>query len=86
MIDSDSLIEGGQIGEQHARWFADRHRALLANLELVIRGKTDVLQMALCCLYAEGHLLIEDVPGVGKTSIAKGLATSIGVAWHRVQF
>ena len=74
------------IDERHARWFADHHQALLQNVELVIRGKTDVLEMALCCLYAEGHLLIEDVPGVGKTSIAKGLATSIGVAWHRVQF
>ena len=80
------MIDDDQIGEQHARWFADRHHALLANLEVVIRGKTDVVEMALCCLYAEGHLLIEDVPGVGKTSIAKGLATSIGVAWHRVQF
>ena len=60
-----------QVEEHHARWFADRHQALLANLEIVIRGKTGVLELALCSLYAEGHLLIEDVPGVGKTSIAK---------------
>jgi MoxR-like ATPase len=70
----------------HADWFAERYHTLLDNLELVIRGKTEVLELALCCLFAEGHLLIEDVPGVGKTSIAKALATSIDASWHRVQF
>jgi MoxR-like ATPase len=74
------------ITAQHATWFAERHNRLLANLERVIRGKTDVLRQALSCLFAEGHLLIEDVPGVGKTSIAKALATSIDASWHRVQF
>jgi MoxR-like ATPase len=74
------------ITAEHATWFATRNHALLTNLELVIRGKTDVLRQALCCLFAEGHLLIEDVPGVGKTSIAKTLAASIDATWHRVQF
>ena len=55
-------------------------------MEKVIRGKTDVLRLALVCLFSEGHLLIEDVPGVGKTSIAKALAASIDASWHRIQF
>ncbi|HEX7277696.1 MAG TPA: MoxR family ATPase [Acidimicrobiales bacterium] len=68
------------------RWFAHGHEALVANAEQVIRGKRDVLALAVTCLVAEGHLLIEDVPGVGKTSIARALAGSIGATWHRVQF
>jgi MoxR-like ATPase len=59
---------------------------LLGNVERVIQGKRDVVRLALVCLFAEGHLLIEDVPGVGKTSLAKALARSIGGAWHRIQF
>ena len=55
-------------------------------MERVISGKREVLSLALNCLFAEGHLLIEDVPGVGKTSIAKALAASLGASWHRVQF
>jgi MoxR-like ATPase len=60
--------------------------ALLANVERVIQGKRDAIRLALVCLFAEGHLLIEDVPGVGKTSMAKAIARSIGGTWRRVQF
>ena len=66
--------------------FRRRYSALLENLEQVIQGKRDVLQLALTCLLAEGHLLIEDVPGVGKTSLAKALAGSIRGTWQRIQF
>ncbi len=69
-----------------ANRFAEAHQAILANMERVVRGKTEVLRLALCCLFAEGHLLIEDVPGVGKTTIAKVLATSIDASWRRIQF
>ena len=69
-----------------ANWFATGHQALLDNMERVIKGKTDVLRLALCCLFAEGHLLIEDVPGVGKTTIAKVLSKSIDASWRRIQF
>ncbi len=69
-----------------AAWFAQRHEALLHNVERAIRGKTDVLRLALAALFSEGHLLIEDVPGVGKTSIAKAMAASIHASWHRIQF
>ena len=60
--------------------------ALLANVERVIQGKSDQVRLALLCLLAEGHLLIEDVPGVGKTSLAKAIARSISGSWHRIQF
>ncbi len=52
----------------------------------VILGKPDVLKLALSCLLAKGHLLIEDVPGVGKTTLAQTLAHLIGLDYRRVQF
>jgi MoxR-like ATPase len=67
-------------------WFARSFRAIHENVELVIHGKADVVRLALVCLLAEGHLLVEDVPGVGKTSLARSLASSIGATWHRIQF
>jgi len=60
--------------------------ALLANVERVIQGKREPVRLSLVCLFAEGHLLIEDVPGVGKTSMAKAVARSIDGTWSRIQF
>ena len=60
--------------------------ALLHNVERVIQGKREQVRLALVCLFAEGHLLIEDVPGVGKTSLAKAIARSIAATAHRIQF
>jgi MoxR-like ATPase len=60
--------------------------ALLANVERVIQGKREPVRLALVSLFAEGHLLIEDVPGVGKTSMAKAIARSIAGTWSRIQF
>jgi MoxR-like ATPase len=66
--------------------FADRFEAIVDNMALAIQGKDQAIRLALMCLLAEGHLLIEDVPGVGKTSLAKALAASVDVTWHRIQF
>jgi MoxR-like ATPase len=66
--------------------FARVFGSVVANIERVIQGKADVIQLSLLCLLAEGHLLVEDVPGVGKTSLAKALATSIRCSFGRVQF
>jgi MoxR-like ATPase len=62
----------------------------LAELETVlataIRGKAEVLRLSVVCLLAKGHLLIEDVPGVGKTTLAQALSRSIDASFHRIQF
>jgi MoxR-like ATPase len=60
--------------------------ALIDNVESIVRGKAESIRMALCCLLTEGHLLIDDVPGTGKTSMAKAIAGSIAGSWKRVQF
>jgi MoxR-like ATPase len=66
--------------------FASLFEAITANVSQVVHGKREAIDMAVMCLLAEGHLLIEDVPGVGKTSLAKALAASIDCTWKRVQF
>jgi MoxR-like ATPase len=60
--------------------------AIVANIEQVIEGKTAIVRLALAVMLAEGHLLIEDVPGVGKTKLAKALARSIDCSVRRIQF
>lgn len=55
-------------------------------LNQVILGKPQAVRLALCCLLSEGHLLIEDLPGLGKTTLAHALALSLGVHYKRVQF
>src|SRR5438270_8536537 len=59
---------------------------LRANLGSVVLGKPEVIRMALVTLLADGHLLIEDVPGIGKTLLAKALARSTSCTFHRIQF
>ena len=66
--------------------FSDRFEAVVDNVARVIQGKDDAIALAFTCLVAEGHLLIEDVPGVGKTSLAKALAASLECTWGRIQF
>src|SRR6478609_4849937 len=56
------------------------------NIARVLRGKPGAIRHAVIALFARGHLLIEDVPGVGKTTLARALARSIGGTFHRVQF
>ena len=59
---------------------------LISNIELAIKGKGETIKQALTTLFARGHLLIEDVPGIGKTTLAQALARSLGCSFHRIQF
>jgi MoxR-like ATPase len=68
------------------RTFASLFDAITSNIARVVQGKKDAIDLAVSCLLAEGHLLIEDVPGVGKTSLAKAMAASVHCTWKRVQF
>ena len=79
-----STAEG--LSDQAAERFATKVSELKANVAQVIKGKPEVIDLALVCFFAEGHLLIEDVPGVGKTQLARALASSVAATWHRVQF
>ena len=63
-----------------------RIRQLQENVERVIRGKSDVVQLAIAALLARGHILLEDVPGVGKTTLANALARSLSLSFQRIQF
>ena len=67
-------------------WFERQFSQIRSNIEQVIQGKSAEVRLALASLVAEGHLLIEDVPGVGKTMLAKALARSIDCSFRRIQF
>src|SRR5438105_11620290 len=87
-----SPVEGWEAGvaasREPADWgrFASLFEDIQRNVERVIQGKTREVRLALAALVAEGHLLIEDVPGVGKTMLAKSIARSIDCSFRRIQF
>jgi len=65
---------------------AEAARSVRQNIQKVIVGKSDVIELALVTVLCEGHLLIEDVPGIGKTTLARSLAASLGCTFRRIQF
>jgi MoxR-like ATPase len=69
-----------------ADYLAHRFEVLTGSVARVIQGKDDVIRQAVICMLAEGHLLIEDVPGVGKTTLARALAATVELTWNRIQF
>ncbi len=74
------------LGQSMALGVSEKITALETALGSVIRGKPEALRLAVVCLLARGHLLIEDVPGVGKTTLAHTLARSLDCLFHRIQF
>ena len=71
---------------EQARWFADAFDQLVANVDQAILGKKHVLKLVLTAMLSDGHVLLEDVPGTGKTVLAKALANTIEGTHSRVQF
>src|SRR6478736_4306675 len=66
--------------------FAQFSQAVQENVARVVIGKRDVVEMLLVALLADGHVLLEDVPGIGKTTLAKALARSVDCSFARIQF
>ena len=64
----------------------DPFQDIVMQISAIVLGKEDQIRMALTCLFARGHLLIEDIPGIGKTTLAKALSKCLGLQFRRVQF
>jgi len=71
---------------EHASWFAETFSKLVANVGQVVLGKPRPIGLAFTCLLSEGHLLLEDFPGTGKTSLARALAATLQGSSSRIQF
>lgn len=71
---------------EQATWFAETFARLAGNVEQAVLGKRTTVELALVCMLSDGHLLLEDVPGTGKTSLAKAIANTVEGTHSRVQF
>ena len=71
---------------EQATWFADIFNRLVANVDQVLLGKTFVIRLGFTALLSEGHLLLEDFPGTGKTSLARAMAQTVEGSASRIQF
>ncbi|MCW2573521.1 MAG: ATPase [Frankiales bacterium] len=79
-------LSGQPLDDAAARVFQIDVRRITNAVNGFMQGKDEVIDLAMICLLAEGHLLLEDVPGVGKTSLARSLAAALGAPWQRIQF
>jgi MoxR-like ATPase len=74
------------IGTERATWFRDTFEAMTQNMERAVLGKRHVIRLTLTCLVSEGHMLLEDFPGTGKTMLARALAGTLEGSHARIQF
>ncbi len=74
------------ITAENAAWFADTFGKITDNIGQALLGKNDVIRLALTCKLAEGHLLLEDAPGTGKTALARAMAATVQGTHKRIQF
>jgi MoxR-like ATPase len=74
------------IGPQRTEWFRDTFEAMTQNMEIAVLGKRHVIRLTLTCLVSEGHMLLEDYPGTGKTMLARALAGTLEGSHARIQF
>ena len=72
--------------QENATWFADTFSKIVENVGLALLGKEEIIRLALTAMLAEGHLLLEDAPGTGKTALARALAASVQGTHSRIQF
>jgi MoxR-like ATPase len=82
----EAIPAASPLSEDGAEEFQEAAGRIATAVNGFIQGKAEVVDLALVCLLAEGHLLLEDVPGVGKTSLARSLAGALGTPWQRIQF
>ena len=80
-----STVSSSMTREQ-AAWFAETFTRLVDNVGTVVLGKEDVIRLAFTAMLSEGHLLLEDAPGTGKTQLAKSMAATVQGTNHRIQF
>jgi len=85
-VTSPSPSPSPPIGSDNVEFIAQFAEKVGAGVETVLQGKSETVRLALVCLLAGGHLLVEDVPGTGKTSLARALAQSVNGTSHRIQF
>ncbi|QBF47548.1 AAA family ATPase [Janibacter limosus] len=74
------------VSQEQAGWFSQAFQQMVGNIDQVILGKQHVVRLALTCLLSEGHLLLEDYPGTGKTQLARAIAATVQGSSSRIQF
>jgi MoxR-like ATPase len=80
------LLDGVVLTPEAAEQLGALYSRIVQSVQSVVYAQDDTVQLAVGCLLAQGHLLVEDLPGLGKTTLAKALARSLGLDFHRVQF
>lgn len=74
------------VSQEQAGWFAQAFQQMVGNIDQAVLGKQHVVRLALTCLMSQGHLLLEDYPGTGKTQLARALAATVRGSHSRIQF